>query len=102
MLLTVEAFVGRHSPDPRLVRYYNERARLLRLADPAVANDAKQHLVAEGPRCSPEDEAHVLSLYDAGDYLLSDPQARTVLDRIKREAALTAARLAESACGGAR
>ena len=75
-LLTVEAFVGRHSPDPRLVRYYDERARLLRLANPAVADEAKRHLAAEDPRCSPEDEAHVLSLCDSGDYLLSDPEAR--------------------------
>ena len=101
-LLAIEAFVGRHSPDPRLVRYYNERSRLLRLANPSVADEIKQRLIAEGPRCSPEDEAHVLSLCETGEYLLADPEAQAALSRIKREAELTVARLAESASGGAR
>ena len=80
-LLTVEAFVGRHSPDPRLVRYY-------------VADEAKQRLMAEGPRCSLKDEAHVLSLCDTGDYLLGDPEARAVLGRVKQDAETAMARLA--------
>ena len=101
-LLTIEAFVGRRSPDPRLVRYYSERSRLLRLANPSVADEIKQRLIAEGPWCSPEDEAHVRRLYETGEYLLADPEAQNALSRIKREAELTAERLAESASGGAR
>ena len=101
-LLTIEAFVGRHSPDPRLVRYYSERSRLLRLANPSVADEIKQRLIAEGPRCSPEDEAHVLSFCETGESLLADPEAEAALSRIKQEAELTVARLAESASGGAR
>ena len=96
MLLTVEAFVGRHSPNPQLVRYYNERARLLRLANPSVPDDTKRRLIAEGPRCSPEDEAQALSSCETGDYLLADPEAQAALARIKQEAELTAARLAAS------
>ena len=97
-LLTIEAFVGRHSPDPRLVRYYSERSRLLRLANPSVADEIKQRLIAEGPRCSPEDEAHVLSLYEKNGRWSGGPEAQAALARIKQEAELTVARFVES-CG---
>ena len=95
-LLAIEAYVGRRSPDPRLVRYYEERRRLLQLTAPRVSDDAKRLLVAEGPRCSPEDEAHVLDLYEKNGRWSGDPEAQAALARIKQEAELTIARFAGS------
>ena len=102
MLLAVEAFVGAHSPDPRLVRYYEERRRLMRLARPDVSDDVKRQLVAEGPRCSPEDEAHVLSLYESSGRWAGRPAAQAVLSRIKQSAELTVSRLTDGASDRAR
>ena len=93
-LLAIEAYVGRRSPDPRLVRYYEERRRLMQLTADRVSDDAKRLLVAEGPRCSPEDEAHVLSLYQKDQHWSGRPEAQAVLSRIKQEAESTAALLA--------
>ena len=84
--LAVEAFAGAHSPDPRLVRYYSERRRLMRLTRPDVTDDVKRQLAAEGPRCSPEDEAHVLSLYESSGRWAGGPEAQTVLSNIKQSA----------------
>lgn len=97
MLLAVEAFVGAHSPDPRLVRYYDERRRLMRLARSDVSDDVKRQLVAEGPRCSPEDEAHVLGLYESSGRWAGGPEAQAVLSHIKQAAELTVLRLAGAA-----
>ena len=95
--LAIEAFVGMRSPDPRLVRYFSERCRLMELTDPTVADDAKRLLVAEVPRCSPEDEAHALGLCEPGCHWTADPEAQAALSRIKQAAELTVARLTESA-----
>lgn len=94
--LAIEAFVGQRSPDPRLVRYFSERTRLMQLADPMVSDDAKRRLDAEGPRCSPADEAHALSICEPGLHWTAHPEAQAALARIKQEAELTAARLAAS------
>ena len=95
-LLAVEAYVGTHSPDPRLVRYYDERRRLMRLARPDVSDDVKRQLVAEGPRCSPEDEAHVLSLYDSSGRWAAGSEAQAVLSSIKQSADEVTKRLTEA------
>ena len=94
--LAIEAYVGQSSPDPRLVRYFSERTRLMQLADPIVSDDAKRRLVAEGPRCSPEDEAHALSLCEPGRHWTASPDAQAALARIKQGAQATVARLAAS------
>ena len=94
--LAIEAYVGVRSPDPRLVRYFSERTRLMQLADPSVSDDTKRRLVAEGPRCSPADEAHALSICEPGRHRTAHPEAQAALSRIKREAELTVARLAAS------
>ena len=95
--LAIEAYLGMRSPDPRLARHYRERCRLMELADSTVADDTKRLLVAEGPRCSRDDEAHALSLYREGLHWSAEPEAQETLDRIRQAAELTAARLAESA-----
>ena len=77
--LAIEAYVGMRSPDPRLVRYFKERCRLMELTDPTVADDTKRLLAAEGPRCSREDEAHALSLCEAGLHWSADPEAQAAL-----------------------
>ena len=94
--LAIEAYVGMRSPDPRLVRYFKERCRLMELTDPTVADDAKRLLVAEGPGCSGEDEARALSLCEAGLHWSADPEAQAALVRIKQGAHATVARLAAS------
>ena len=95
-LLAIEAYVGRRSPDPRLVRYYEERRRLMQLAAPRVSDEVKRQLATEGPRCSPEDEAHVLDLYETNGRWSGGPEAQAALARIKQEAELTIARFAGS------
>ena len=40
-LLACEAFIGAHSPDPRLARYYSELRRLGVLANPKVSEKRK-------------------------------------------------------------
>ena len=85
--------MGLRSPDPRLVRYFDERCRLMELTDPTVAEEAKRLLVAEGPRCSREDEAHALSLCEAGLHWSADPEAQAALDHIKQSAESIATRL---------
>ena len=94
--LAIEAYVGQRSPDPRLVRYFSERTRLMQLADPIVSDDAKRRLVAEGPRCSPADETHALSICDPGRHWTAHPEAQAALARIKQGAQATVARLAAS------
>ena len=94
--LAIEAFVGQRSPDPRLVRYFSERTRLMQLVDPMVSDDAKRRLVAEGPRCSPADEAHALSNCEPGRHWTAHPEAQAALSRIKQGAQATVARLAAS------
>ena len=59
-LLAIEAFVGMRSPEPRVARYFNERRRLTQITNPITSDEVKRFLVAEGPRCAPEDEAYVL------------------------------------------
>ena len=77
--LAIEAYVGQRSPDPRLVRYFSERTRLMQLADPIDSDDAKRRLVAEGPRCSPADETHALSICDPGRHWTAHPEAQAAL-----------------------
>ena len=96
--LAIEAYVGRRSPDPRLVRYFNERCQLMELTDSTVSEDAKRQLVAEGPRCSREDEAHALSLCEPGRHWTAHPDAHAALVRLKSAAEATVERLAESSC----
>ena len=92
--LAIESFLGRHSPDPETVRYFQERARLLQLTDTDTTEEAKRLLVAEGPRCSPEDEAYVLGLprHPRGD-LRSNTEAMAALARVEEAAAAETERL---------
>ena len=82
-LLACEAFVGAHSPDPRLARYYGELRRLGLLADARVSEERKRCLIGEGPRCSPEDEGYALSLPVGGRDVAAAAAADAALERLK-------------------
>ena len=92
--LAIESYVGMRSPDPRVARYFNERRRWIQLTKPGTSEDDKRVLVAEGPRCAPEDEAHVLSIMDPEHNYMAQPEGQAALAQVKRAAEETVARLA--------
>ena len=57
----VRNFIGGRSPNLVVARYYRERSRLALLASDKVSQSRKRELRAEGPLCTPEDEAEVLA-----------------------------------------
>ncbi len=93
MLLSIESFVCRRSPDQRRARYFQERARLLQLTRPGASDEFKRRLVAEGPRCSPEDEAYMGARPVVPGTLRANPKAMAALARIKETAAAETERL---------
>lgn len=95
-LLAIEAFVGMRCPDPRVARYFNERRRWVQITDPATSDEVKRTLVAEGPRCAPEDEAYVLSTMDPARQYMAKPEGQVALARLKGAADETIRRLAPS------
>ena len=82
-LSAIEAFVGMRSPDPRVARYFNERRRLIQITNPTNSDEIKRTLVAEGPRCAPEDEAHVVSTMDPAHHYMAKPEGQIALARLK-------------------
>lgn len=103
-LLAIEAYVGMRSPDPRVARYFNERRRWLQITRTSTTDETKRVLVAEGPRCEPEDEEHVLSMMDPARRYMAKPEGRSALARVKDAADETIARLSaasspQTSCG---
>ena len=91
--LAIESFLCRRSPDQRRARYFQERARLLQLTDTDTTEEAKRLLVAEGPRCSPEDEAYMIARPVEPGTLRANPEAMAVLARVEEAAAAETERL---------
>ena len=94
--LAIEAFVGIRSPDPRVARYFRERQRWVLITEPSITDERKRTLIAEGPRCTPADEAHVLGMDPARGYM-AKPEGQAALARLKGAVDETTRRLAPSA-----
>ena len=100
-LLACEAFIGAMSPEPRLARYYLERSHLGMLADPTMSEARKRELVAEGPRCSPTDEAYALNPAITGHGVNARPEVAAALVRVKADAEAAVTELSNRDRGGA-
>ena len=91
--LAIESYVGMRSPDPRVARYFDERRRWIQMTEPGASDEVKRILVAEGPRCAPEDEEHVLSIMDPEHNYMAKPEGQAAVAQIKRDAQEIVARL---------
>ena len=91
--LACEAFLGAHSPDPRVARYYFEMGRWILLANPNISDDQKQALLSEEPRCSRDDMAYTVSLPVPGRDAAKAEAVSAALDRVLVRARDTAVRL---------